>query len=243
MTDIRVSLFITCLVDEFFPQVGESMVKVLRRLGVQVDFDPRQTCCGQPAFNTGYRQYAFELGKRVLDIFDDADYIVAPSGSCVSMVKHYYGELFKDDPGLAHRTNELGKRVYELSDFLVNVLGADSVGACCQARVTYHDGCHLLRELRIAEEPRRLIRSTRGVTLVEMDNADQCCGFGGTFSVKLADVSGAMVQDKIEGIKRTGADVVVANDCSCLMQIAGALTRQGLSIKTMHLAELLAMEE
>jgi L-lactate dehydrogenase complex protein LldE len=242
MTDIRVSLFITCLVDEFFPQVGESMVKVLRRLGVEVEFNPQQTCCGQPAFNTGYRHYAFEIGKRFLDVFAEADYIVAPSGSCVSMVKHYYGELFKDDPDLARRAHDVGARVYEFSDFLVNVLKLDRIEANYGGRVTYHDGCHLLRELRIAQEPRRLIRAVRGITFVEMDNADQCCGFGGTFSVKLADVSGAMVQDKIEGIKRTGADLVVANDCSCLMQMAGAMSRQGLSIRTMHLAELLAME-
>jgi L-lactate dehydrogenase complex protein LldE len=243
MTDRRVSLFITCLVDEFFPEVGESLVKVLRRLGVAVGFNPQQTCCGQPAFNTGYQRYALDLGKRFLDIFADAEYVVAPSGSCVSMVKHYYSELFKDDPELARRARELGARMYELSDFLVNVLGVEDVGASYHGRVTYHDACHLLRELRIKDEPRRLIRAVRGIQFVEMDNADQCCGFGGTFSVKLADVSGAMVRDKIEGIKRTGADVVVANDSSCLMQIAGALSRQGSPIKTMHLAELLAMEE
>jgi L-lactate dehydrogenase complex protein LldE len=243
MTDKRVSLFITCLVDEFFPEVGESLVKVLRRLGVAVDFNPQQTCCGQPAFNSGYRRYALDLGKRFLNIFAGAGYIVAPSGSCVSMVKHYYSELFKDDPALARQAHELGARVYELSEFLVNVLGVEDVGASFHGRVTYHDACHLLRELRIKDEPRRLIRAVRGIQLVEMDNADQCCGFGGTFSVKLADVSGAMVRDKIEGINRTGADVVVASDSSCLMQIAGALSRQGSPIKTMHLAELLAMEE
>lgn len=243
MTDKRVSLFITCVVDEFFPQVGESLVKVLRRLGVAVDFNPQQTCCGQPAFNTGYRRYALDLGKRFLNIFAEADYIVAPSGSCVSMVKHYYGELFKDDLALARQARELGARVYELSEFLVNVLGVEDVGASFPGRVTYHDACHLLRELRIKDEPRRLIRAVRGIEFVEMDNADQCCGFGGTFSVKLADVSGAMAQDKIEGIKRARADVVVASDSSCLMQIAGVLSRQGSPIKTMHLAELLAMEE
>lgn len=243
MTGMRVSLFITCLVDEFFPEVGESLVKVLRRLGVTVAFNPQQTCCGQPAFNTGYRRYAFDLGQRFLTVFADADYIVAPSGSCVSMVKHYYSELFKDDPALAQRARELGTRVYELSDFLVNVLNVEDVGASYHGRVTYHDACHLLRELRIAEAPRRLLRAVRGIEFVELDNADQCCGFGGTFSVKLADVSGAMAQDKIEGIKRSGADVVVASDSSCLMQIAGALSRQGSAIRTMHLAELLALQE
>jgi L-lactate dehydrogenase complex protein LldE len=241
MTDIRVSLFITCLVDQFFPEVGGSMVKVLRRLGVKVAFNPAQTCCGQPAFNTGYRRYAFDLAKRFLEIFADADYIVAPSGSCVSMVKHYYGELFEHDTALARQAQALGSRVYEFSDFLVNVLGVEDVGASYHGRVTYHDACHLLRELRIAEEPRRLIKAVRGIEFVEMDNADQCCGFGGTFSVKMANISGAMVQDKVEDIRRSGAATVVANDCSCLMQIAGALSRQGLNVKTLHLAELLAM--
>lgn len=243
MADIRVSVFITCLVDEFFPEVGESLVKVLRRLGVKVGFDSQQACCGQPAFNAGYRRYAFDLGQRWLKVFAEADYIVAPSGSCVSMVKHYYRELFKDDPGWARQARELGARVYELSDFLINVLGVEDVGASYHGRVTYHDACHSLRELRIAEEPRRLIRAVRGVTLVEMDNADQCCGFGGMFSVKLADVSGAMVQEKIEGIKRTGVDVVISSDSSCSMQIAGALGRQGSPIKTMHVAQLLTMEQ
>jgi L-lactate dehydrogenase complex protein LldE len=242
MRDIRVSLFITCLVDQFFPEVGGSMVRVLERLGVAVDFNPAQTCCGQPAFNTGYRRYAFDLARQFLDAFDGTDYIVAPSGSCVSMVKHYYPVLFEDEPALARRAHELAARVHEFSDFLVNVLGVEDVGAAYRGRVTYHDACHLLRELRISEEPRRLIRAVRGVEFVELDNADQCCGFGGTFSVKLPHISGAMVRDKIDGIKRSRADTLVANDSSCLMQITGALGRQGVNVKTLHLAELLAME-
>ncbi len=243
ITEMRVSLFITCLVDEFFPRVGESMVKVLRRLGASVEFDGRQTCCGQPAFNTGYRQYARQLGERWLHIFADAEYVVAPSGSCVSMVKHYYPELFEDDPVLRHRAEEVSGRVYEFSDFLVNVLGVEDVGARFHGRVTYHDACHTLRELRIAEPPRRLIRAVRGVEFVEMERADQCCGFGGTFSVKLADLSYAMLRDKMACIRQSGADVVVSTDSSCLMHIAGALQRQGIRVRTMHLAELLAMEE
>jgi L-lactate dehydrogenase complex protein LldE len=242
MAEIHVSLFITCLVDQFFPSVGESMVNVLRRLGVKVEFNPAQTCCGQLAFNTGYRRYAVGVAKQFLDIFADADYIVAPSGSCVSMVKHYYGELFQHDETLARRAQKVGSRVYEFSDFLVNVLRVEDVGARYAGRVTYHDACHLLRELRIAEAPRRLIKAVRGIEFVELDNADQCCGFGGTFSVKMAHISGAMLQDKIEGIKRSRAEAVVACDSSCLMQIAGALSRQRLNVKTMHLAELLAME-
>lgn len=242
MMRTRVSLLITCVVDQFFPPVGESVVRLLERLGVSVTFNPRQTCCGQPAFNTGYRRYARDLARRMLDLFAGDDYLVAPSGSCVSMIRQYYPELFKDDPRLAERARALGRRVYELSDFLVNVLGVEDVGARYRGRVTYHDGCHLLRELRVREEPRRLIRAVQGIEFVEMDEADACCGFGGTFSVKLAGVSAALARDKIERIQRTGADTVIACDSSCLMHIAGILGRRGSAIRTMHLAELLAAE-
>ena len=242
MMQTRVSLFITCVVDQFFPLVGESVVRLLERLGVSVTFNPRQTCCGQPAFNTGYRRYARDLARRMLDVFAGDDYLVAPSGSCVSMIRRYYPELFKGDARLAERACALGRRVYELSDFLVNVLGVEDVGARYRGRVTYHDGCHLLRELRVREEPRRLIRAVQGIEFVEMDEADACCGFGGTFSVKLAGVSAALARDKIERIQRTGADTVIACDSSCLMHIAGMLSRRGSAIRTMHLAEVLAAE-
>ncbi|HXF04613.1 MAG TPA: (Fe-S)-binding protein [Blastocatellia bacterium] len=242
MMQTRVSLLITCVVDQFFPLVGESVVRLLERLGVTVTFNPRQTCCGQPAFNTGYRRYARDLARRMLDLFPGDDYLVAPSGSCVSMIRLYYPELFKDDPRLAERARALGRRVYELSDFLVNVLGVEDVGARYRGRVTYHDGCHLLRELRVREEPRRLIRAVQGIEFIEMEEADACCGFGGTFSVKLAGVSAALARDKIERIQRTGADAVIACDSSCLMHIAGMLGRCGSAIRTMHLAELLAAE-
>jgi len=240
MGPVRVSLFVTCLVDQFFPSVAESTVRLLRRLGVEVTFDSRQTCCGQPAFNTGYWQYARELARRTVDVLARSDVVVAPSGSCVSMIRHSYPDLLAGDPALVGQARALGQRVYELSDFLINALGIEDVGARFEGRVTYHDGCHLLRELHLREEPRRLIRAVRGIEFVEMEGADRCCGFGGTFAVTLADLSAALVRDKIEAIHRTGADAVIACDSSCLMQIAGALSRRGSAVRTLHLAELLA---
>src|SRR5882724_1028009 len=238
-----VSLFITCLVDQFFPNVGEATVKVLRQAGCEVTFDERQTCCGQPTFNTGYREEARALAQRFIKIFESAEYIVAPSGSCTAMVRNFYPELFIDDPEWHKRALAVAAKTYELSEFLIKVCGIENLGATCEANVTYHDACHLLRELRQREEPRRLIRAVDGIELIEADNCDTCCGFGGTFSVKFPEISGAMLNDKIKGIQRTGADVVVADDSSCLMQIAGGLSRQGVNVKTMHLAELLAQTD
>lgn len=239
-SNIRASLFITCLVDQLTPQVGESMVKVLRRLGVEVDFPRDQTCCGQPAFNSGFRREASTLAKRFISIFQNSDYIVAPSGSCTSMVKVFYPELFKKEPRLREEAEALSSRVYEFSEFLVKVLGVEDVGAEYRGRVTYHDSCHLLRELGVESEPRRLIKAVKGVEFVELERSDQCCGFGGAFSVKYSDISGAILQDKLDNIRSSTAEVMIANDTGCLMQIAGGLSRQGIPMKTMHLAELLA---
>ncbi|MEE9325467.1 MAG: (Fe-S)-binding protein [Dehalococcoidia bacterium] len=239
-SNLRASLFITCLVDQLTPQVGESMVKVLRRLGVEVDFPRDQTCCGQPAFNSGFRREASTLAKRFISIFQNSDYIVAPSGSCTSMVKVFYPELFKKEPRLREEAEALSSRVYEFSEFLVKVLGVEDVGAEYRGRVTYHDSCHLLRELGVESEPRRLIKAVKGVEFVELERSDQCCGFGGTFSVKYSDISGAILQDKIDNIRSSSAEVMIANDTGCLMHIAGGLSRQGIPMKTMHLAELLA---
>ena len=239
---MKVSLFVTCLVDQFFPQVGLSMVRVLRRLGVEVEFDPLQTCCGQPCFNSGYRREARPLAERFIRIFENSDYVVAPSGSCVAMTRIYYPELLTTDKHWQQRARALAPRIYEFSEFLVRVLGREDVGARFTGRVTYHDGCHLLRELGIRDEPRRLIRRVEGVELVEMPEADTCCGFGGTFSVKFPEISSALVKDKLAQVVGSGAEVVVANDSSCLMQIAGLLRRQNTSVRAMHLAELLANE-
>lgn len=242
-TKLRVSLFITCLGDQFFPAVGECVVAVLRRLGVEVTFNPAQTCCGQPAFNTGYRQEAREVAARVLDIFQDAEYVVVPSGSCATMIRVFYPELFSDDPARLRQAQELRGRVFEFSEFLVKVLKVEDVGASFRGRVTYHDSCHLLRELGIESEPRKLIRAVKGIELVEMQDHQLCCGFGGTFSVKFPEVSVAMAEDKLRAAADSGAEVIVANDSGCLMQLAGAIHRRGLPLETMHLAELLAKQE
>ncbi len=239
----RVALFITCLGDLFFPQVGECAVKLLRRLGMEVTFNPAQTCCGQPAFNTGYRQEAREVAARVLDLFADAEYVVAPSGSCTTMVRVFYPELFEHDPERLRKAERLRERFFEFSEFLVKVLKVEDVGASFRGRVTYHDSCHLLRELGIGDEPRKLIRAVRGIDFVEMQDYRLCCGFGGTFSVKFPEVSVSMGEDKLRAATQAGAEFLVANDSGCLMHLAGLIHRQGLPIRTLHLAELLAKQE
>lgn len=240
---MRVALFITCLVDQFFPNVGEAVVQVLRRLGVEVSFDPAQTCCGQPAFNTGYREEARAVAARALDLFAGADYVVAPSGSCASMVRVFYPELFQRDPARLRKAQELAGRFFEFSEFLVKILQVKDVGASFAHRLAYHDSCHLLRELGIAEEPRQLLRSVRGAVLVELEDHRLCCGFGGTFAVKFPEVSTAMGEDKVRAAVAAGAEYLVANDSGCLMHLAGLIHRQGLKLKTMHLAEVLASRE
>jgi|SRR5437879_2009554 len=240
---LRVAFFITCIGDQFFPQVGACAVNVLRRLGVEVTFNPAQTCCGQPAFNTGFRQEACEVAARVLDLFRDAEYVVAPSGSCTSMVRVFYPELFADDPARLRLALDLKNRFFEFSEFLVKVLKVEDVGASFPRRVAYHDSCHLLRELGIEREPRTLIRAVRGIQMVELPDNQLCCGFGGTFSVKFPEVSVAMAQDKLRTAGDAGAEVLVANDSGCLMHLAGLIHRQGLPLRTMHLAELLAQRE
>jgi L-lactate dehydrogenase complex protein LldE len=236
----RVSLFVTCMVDQLFPQVGMAMVGVLERLGYRVDFPESQTCCGQPAFNSGYRAEARMVARHFLDTFESSEVIVVPSGSCTSMVAHHYAELFHKDPETLARVHALEKKIWEFSTFLTEVAGVEDVGARFDDVVTFHDGCHALRELGIKSAPRRLLANVRGLELREMQPAEECCGFGGTFSVKFAELSGAMAQTKIEAIVRTGARTVVSLDPSCLMQIQGVLSRSGSSIRTMHLAEVLA---
>ncbi len=220
------------------------MAELLTRLGVEITFNAEQTCCGQPAFNTGYREEAREVARHMLDVFEreleTSDYIVAPSGSCVTMVRKFYVELFADDDKDRLRAERVAARTFELSEFLVRVLGIEDTSASYDGRVTYHDSCHLLRELGIASEPRRLIQQVRGAELVEMDRADACCGFGGTFSVRFPEISTAIAEEKIASIERSGADTIVACDSSCLMQIAGLLARRGSNVRCLHIAELLA---
>ncbi len=241
---MRVSLFITCLVDQLWPSVGASAVEVLRRAGCEVVFDERQTCCGQPAFNTGYRAEARRLAQRFIEIFEDggADYVVSPSGSCTAMAHHFH-ELFAEDERWRKRAEALAARTHEFGGFLVNVLKVEDVGASFKGRVTWHDACHGLRDLGLREEPRKLIRGVRGAEFVELPNADACCGFGGTFSVKYPEISVAILDHKIDAIEKAGVRAVVSGDASCLMQIGGRLTRNNSTVRTMHLAELLASRE
>ncbi len=218
------------------------MADVLERVGWRVEFRRDQTCCGQPAFNSGYRDEARRVARHFLGVFSDAEYIVVPSGSCTSMITHHFDELFAGDAAALAEVRALRGRVWEFSQFLLEVAGVEDVGARFEKVVTYHDSCHALRELKIKDGPRRLLSRVRGLELREMDTAEECCGFGGTFSVKFADVSGAMAVTKIDSILRTGADGVVSIDSSCLMQIRGALERRGAPVKTWHLAEVLASQ-
>lgn len=234
-----VALFVTCLGDVFYPEVGEATVRVLRRLGIDVAFPLAQTCCGQPAFNAGFRQQAKAVARRNLTIFADYDYMIVPSGSCAAMFRVFYPELFADEPALAGQAKALAQRTYELSEFLVNVIGVEQVGAVFAGKVAYHASCHLLRELGVIDAPRRLITQVQGTELVPLDLEAQCCGFGGTFAVKYPEISDAMLGKKIASIKRAGVDTVVSCDAGCLMHMAGRLHRQGETVRVMHLAELL----
>jgi L-lactate dehydrogenase complex protein LldE len=228
------------MVDQLFPKVGMAMAEVLEQLGYQVDFPENQTCCGQPAFNSGYRAEARKVARHFLQTFESSECIVVPSGSCTAMITHHFAEMFHKEPETLARVHALEQRVWEFSTFLTQVAGADDVGARLDRIVTFHDGCHALRELGVKDAPRKLLAHVRGLELREMMPAEECCGFGGTFAVKFAELSGAMARTKIEAIERTGATTVVSVDPSCLMQIQGALSRAGSAIGTMHLAEVLA---
>lgn len=241
---MKVAFFVTCLVDQLCPNVGMAAVKVLERAGCEVTFDERQTCCGQPAFNTGYRKEAAKFAQRFIELYEssDAEAIVSPSGSCTAMVKHFH-VVFPDEHKWRERAEAVAARTHELSSFLVNVLGVDDVGAVSNCKMTWHDACHGLRDLDIHDEPRRLLKNVKGIEFVEMENADVCCGFGGTFSVKYPEISAGILDNKIEMIERSGADTVVACDASCLMQIGGRLSRIGSKVQTKHIAEILASRE
>jgi L-lactate dehydrogenase complex protein LldE len=238
----RVALFITCFNDTMFPQTGRAVVSVLERLGVGVDFPQEQTCCGQMHFNTGYAEETIPLVRRFVRVFADADVVVSPSASCVGMVRDYYARVaeLSGDAGLSREVQAIAPRVVELSELLIDRLGIEDVGAYFPRRVTYHPTCHSLRMLRVGDRPLRLLRAVGGIDLVTLPEAEQCCGFGGTFAIKNADTSIAMVSDKVRAILDTGAEVCVSADNSCLMHIGGALSRQRAGVRTMHLAEILA---
>jgi L-lactate dehydrogenase complex protein LldE len=236
----KITLFIQCLVDTVWPHVGEAMARVLEGLGLELDCPTEQTCCGQPAFNSGFRREARTAARRFIEIFENAGTIVSPSGSCVHMVRHHYPELLKGDTRWRARAERIAARTYEFTEFLVDVRKVEDVGARYTGRVTYHDSCHLLRGIRVREQPRRLLRRVAGLDLVEMKNSDYCCGFGGAFALNYPDISAAMVNDKVDHIVNSGADTVVGCDTGCLLNIAGAVSRRGLPIRTMHIAEILA---
>jgi L-lactate dehydrogenase complex protein LldE len=240
---VKASIMITCLGDMFFPEVGVAMVKVLRRLGVTVDFPEGQTCCGMPLFNSGYHADAAAVAARTVRLFERSEHVVVPSGSCAWMVKTEYPGLLKQDAALRGAALSLAARTRELSQFLVQVLGVSTVASGFRGKVTYHDSCHLLRGLGESRSPRTLLHGLPGVQLVELPGADQCCGFGGSFSVRLPEVSTAILDRKIESIERTGADCLVACDAGCLLQMGGGLSRRGSPVRVRHLAQLLAGED
>ena len=242
MSRMHVALFVTCLADTMFPEAAKATATLLRRLGHDVVFPEAQTCCGQMHINTGYQKQAHSLVRHHAAVFEPYDAIVAPSGSCVGSVRHQHTTVARatGDEKLAARTEQIAARTWELSEFLVDVLGVVDVGAYFPHRVTYHPTCHILRMLRVGEKPVQLLKAVRGIDLVELADADQCCGFGGTFALKNADTSVAMLEDKTRHIIESEAVVVAAGDSSCLMHIGGGLSRLRAGVRTVHLAEILA---
>jgi Fe-S oxidoreductase len=242
---MKVALMVTCVNDAMFPDTGRAVVTLLRRLGVDVDFPEAQTCCAQPMVNTGYLDEAVPVVRTFVDAFEGYDAVVTPSGSCAGSARHQHAVVARrsGDPALEERVASLGPRVFELSEFLVDRLGVTDVGAYFPHRVTYHPTCHSLRMLGVGARPRRLLESVRGLTLVDLPGAEECCGFGGTFAVKNADTSVAMGADKARHVRDTGAEVLVAGDNSCLVHIGGMLSRQRAGVRVMHLAEILATTE
>jgi L-lactate dehydrogenase complex protein LldE len=237
---VRITLFVTCLTDTLAPQTGIAVVHLLERLGHTVEFPRAQTCCGQMHLNTGYRREARELARRFVHVFADAEVVVAPSASCVGTVRDSYADLADGDPAFEREVEAVAPRVVELSELLVGRLGLEDVGASFPHRLTYHPTCHSLRVLKVGDAPHRLLRAVRGLELVDLPQATECCGFGGTFAVKNADTSNAMLADKVQGVLDTGAEVCAAADNSCLLHIGGALSRQRSGVRTAHLAEILA---
>ncbi len=240
MSSPRVGLFVTCLVDLIRPSIGFAAVKLLEDAGCAVEVPDTQTCCGQPAYNSGDRKDSIDIARNVIRAFKGFDYVVAPSGSCAGMIKKHYAELFAEGTPDRAAADALGERTHELVSFLVNVMKVERVSAEFAAKATYHDSCSGLRELGVKQEPRKLLKSVGGVTLREMTDAEVCCGFGGTFCVKYPDISDKMLEKKIKHIAATGADTLIAGDLGCLMNMAGKLKREGSAIKVRHIAEVLA---
>ncbi|MFD0270106.1 (Fe-S)-binding protein [Streptomyces sp. NPDC127106] len=246
---MRAALFVTCVNDALYPRTGTAVVRLLERLGVEVDFPAAQSCCGQPQYNTGYRRESEPLLRRTAEAFAGHRYVVTPSGSCAAMIRTHYpriGRLAEQEgrgPRAARLAEDLAPRVYELTEFLVDVLGVTDVGAYFPHTVTYHPSCHGLRGLGLGDRPRRLLAAVKGLDLVELPGAEECCGFGGTFAVKNPDVSAAMGADKTAAAAGTGAEVLCGGDTSCLAHLDGVLRRRGTPLRTLHLAEILASTE
>lgn len=237
---INVALFVTCLVDLFRPSVGFACVKLLEEAGCTVHVPVSQTCCGQPAWNSGDKQDTREIAEQVINAFEGFDYVVAPSGSCAGMLRKHYPELFQDDPVWFERAKTFSTSVYEITQFLTDVRKVKSVTAKLKAKATYHDSCAGLRELGIAKQPRKLLETVKGLKLTEMKDCETCCGFGGTFAVKYSDISNSIVTAKYENITQSKADLLLAGDMGCLLNMAGKLKRQGSPVEVRHVAEVLA---
>ena len=236
---MKVALFIPCLSEHLYPQSALSMVKVLRYIGADIEYVDNQTCCGQPAFNSGYRKEIIPIAERFIELFKDKEYIVSPSGSCTAMVRIFYQELdIRKD--LHKARDELSRKIFEFTEFLVNIAGVDKLDGQFNHKVTIHDSCHSLRELGVREQPRELLRSLKDLELIEMEKSDTCCGFGGTFSYKFADLSVAMVARKCRYINESGAEYVTSTDSSCLMNIDGYLRKHNYKTKAIHIADILA---
>jgi len=235
-----VQLFVTCLVDSFFPQTGEAVVDILRRLGVRVEFPREQTCCGQPAFNAGLRQDARVIAEHTIRVFEKTEGdIVTPSGSCAHMFRHHYPELFEGDSAWSPRAQALAARVYEFTEYLVDRLGMTDLGARWNGKLTYHPSCHTLRGIKVDRQPRALLANVKGATLVELPHAEECCGFGGVMSAEHPELSAEWLKRKIRNFEETSAETLVVTDAGCLMHIAGGLHRQGKAQRVMHIAEVL----
>jgi len=235
----RVTLFATCLGDQFYPEVVQSVANVLERQGVAVEVPGEQTCCGQPAFNSGFRKDARKVAQRFLEVFAGDHPIVVPSGSCGAMVRNFYPELFHGDPELEGRAKQVGDRLFEFSEFLVDRLGAVDLDGVLNGSAAYHQCCHLLRELKVDRQPKALLSSIKGLEMRPLEKAEVCCGFGGTFAIKMSEISTAMMNEKLDNVAASGAEMLVASDAGCLMHLEGGMRKRGMKVRALHLAEVL----
>jgi L-lactate dehydrogenase complex protein LldE len=236
---LRIQLFIPCFVDQLYPETGFNMIKVLEKAGCKVRYNPSQTCCGQPAFNAGFRDEARAVCRKFIKDFSGGNYIVAPSASCVGFARNYFSKLF-DNSSYHHDANEVSTRIYEFSEFMVKILKVEDVGASFKAKATYHDSCAGLRECNIKTEPRKLLANVKGLDIIEMNEMETCCGFGGTFAIKFEAISIGMADQKVENALATGAEYIISTDHSCLMHLDGYTRKKGFNLKTMHIADVLA---